>query len=240
MWITQPDDQSARGLPAARLACDALLFDLDGVLVDSTACVEESWRAWATRHGLDADTVMGVAHGRRAVDTLRDVAPELDPAAELTALTAHEAHATEGLCAMPGARELLGSLPRGRWAVVTSGARAVAEHRLRHAGLPVPPVMICAEDVMHGKPDPEGYLAAAAQLGLDPMNCVVVEDAPPGIEAAHAAGMRAIAVATTFPPAALIAADAVIRALSGLVVRVDGGPDAERLDLELRTIAPSA
>jgi sugar-phosphatase len=216
-----------------RLDCDALLFDLDGVLVDSTACVEHTWRAWASRHGLDAATILRVAHGRRASDTLRVIAPHLDASAELAALVGHEARTIEGLAEVPGARALLDALPRGRWAVVTSGVRAVAEHRLRYFGLPVPAVMVCADEVTHGKPDPEGYLAAAARLGFVPAQCVVVEDAPAGLEAARAANMRVIAVATTYPPEALSGADVVTRALNALTVRVHGG-DPACLEVEVR------
>ena len=123
---------------------------------------------------------------------------------------------------MPGAHALLSALPADRWAVVTSGDRPVAEHRLRHVGLPVPAVMVCGDEVAHGKPDPEGYLAAAAKLGIAPAGCIVVEDAPSGIEAAHNAGMRVLAVASTHKPEELRAADVVIDALSALNVRVHG------------------
>jgi mannitol-1-/sugar-/sorbitol-6-phosphatase len=204
----------------ARLTCDALLFDLDGVLVDSIVSVEHTWRVWAARHGLDLETTLRSAHGRRSFDTVRLVAPHLDAAAEIIALSAQEATTTQGLSEVPGAHTLLAALPTDRWAIVTSGDRAVAEHRLEHVGLPIPMVMVCGDEVTHGKPNPEGYLAAAAKLGIAPANCVVVEDAPSGIEAAHSAGMRVIAVATTHKPAELRAADAVIDALSALTLRV--------------------
>jgi sugar-phosphatase len=206
------------GVP--RLTCQALIFDLDGVLVDSIVSVEHTWRVWATRHGLDLDTILRSAHGRRAFDTVRLVAPHLDAAAEIIALSAQEASTTHGLSEVPGAHTLLAALPPDRWAVVTSGDRAVAEHRLQHVSLPIPVVMVCGDEVSHGKPDPEGYLVAAAKLGIAPGACVVVEDAPSGIEAAHNAGMRVIAVATTHTPEELGAADNVIDALSALTVRV--------------------
>lgn len=203
-----------------RLTCDALLFDLDGVLVDSIVSVEHTWRVWAARHGLELETILRSAHGRRAFDTVRLVAPHLDAAAEIIALSAQEANTTRGLSEVPGAHSLLAALPPDRWAVVTSGDRAVAEHRLQHVGLPIPMVMVCGDEVAHGKPDPEGYLAAAAKLRIAPAACIVVEDAPSGIEAAHNAGMRALAVATTHKREELRAADAVIDALSALTVRV--------------------
>jgi sugar-phosphatase len=212
-----------KGRPSrGHLTCEALLFDLDGVLVDSTACIEHTWRTWAARHGLDGDALVRTAHGRYALETVRLVAPHLDARAELAALAAHEARATEGVFEVPGARELLAGLPSNRWAVVTSGVRPVAEHRLRYVGLPTPAVMVCADEITRGKPDPEGYLTAAARLGIAPAACVVVEDAPAGLEAARAGGMRAIALATTYRAEELRGADAVAHALDELKVRVRG------------------
>jgi mannitol-1-/sugar-/sorbitol-6-phosphatase len=216
----------------ARLFCQAVLFDLDGVLVDSTATIEAAWRSWAARHGLDSEVVLRIAHGRRGLDTVRLVAPHLDAASEVAEQNAHEARTTTGLAAAPGARALIEQLPPSCWAVVTSGVRAVAEHRLRTVGLPIPPVMVCADEVMRGKPDPEGFLAAAARLGVPPSACVVVEDAPPGLDAAHAGGMRAIAVATTYPPDALRAADIVVGSLEAVTVRTSDREQAGRLCLE--------
>ena len=203
-----------------RLNCQALIFDLDGVLVDSIVSVEHTWRVWAARHGLNLDTTLRSAHGRRAFDTIRLVAPHLDAAAEVVALSAQEASTTQGLSEVPGAHALLAALPPDRWAVVTSGDRAVAEHRVQHVGLPRPMVMVCGDEVTRGKPDPEGYLVAAAKLGIAPGACVVVEDAPSGIDAARNAGMRVIGVATTHTPEELQGADVVIDALSALTVRV--------------------
>jgi sugar-phosphatase len=203
--------------------CQAVLFDLDGVLVDSQECVERTWRSWAARHGLDSARVIEAAHGRRAIDTIRALAPTLDPDAELAALIATEATATEGVHEIPGARELVRSLPPRKWAVVTSGTRAVAEFRLRHGRIPIPDVMICADEIERGKPDPQGYLRAAARLAVAPAQCIVIEDAPPGIEAGRAAGMQVIAVAMTYPPAALQAADAVADTLLDVRSALDGG-----------------
>jgi sugar-phosphatase len=203
--------------------CQAILFDLDGVLVDSQECVERTWRNWAARHRLDPARVIDAAHGRRAIDTIRALAPSLDADAELAALIATEATATEGVHEIPGARELVRALPPGRWAVVTSGTRAVAEFRLRHGRIPIPDVMICADEIERGKPDPQGYLRAAARLGVPPAKCVVVEDAPPGIDAGIAAGMKVIAIAMTYPPDALAAADAVADRMLDLRASLDGG-----------------
>jgi sugar-phosphatase len=199
--------------------CDAVLFDLDGVLVDSTEVVKRTWRQWAARHGLDPDAVIHAAHGRRTIETVRLVAPHLAASDEVAALAASESTETDGVYEVPGARELLQSLPARSWAVVTSGIRPVAELRMRHTHLPTPPVLVTADQVQHGKPHPEGYLTAALRLGVDPTRCIVVEDTPPGIEAAHAARMRVVAVASTYDPPALEGADAVVPALSQLAVR---------------------
>jgi len=205
------------------LDCRTLLFDLDGVLVDSTECVERTWRDWAALRGLEAGDVLRVAHGRRAVETVRLLAPALDAEEELAALVAREATETAGVYDVEGARELLHALPPGSWAVVTSGVRAVAELRLRHTRLPIPAVMVCADEVTRGKPDPEGYLTAAARLGAPPGECIVVEDAPAGLGAAGAAGMRSIALTTTHSASELTAATVVADRLTALRVEVRGG-----------------
>lgn len=206
------------------MGCSAVLFDLDGVLVDSARCVERHWRAWASRHGHDAEEILRIAHGRRTVETLRMVAPELDISAEVAALAASEAADLDGVDVIAGARSLLESLPHGSWTVVTSGTRDVARARLRHCELPIPEWLVTADDVDRGKPAPEGYLAAAEALGSKPEACVVVEDAPAGIVAAHAAAMRTIAVASTHVPAKLRSADVVVRSVSDIEARPqDGG-----------------
>jgi sugar-phosphatase len=199
-------------------SCEAVLFDLDGVLVDSAEVVERTWRRWAGRHGLDPADVIRTAHGRRTIETVRLLAPHLAADDEVATLAASESTETHGIHEVPGARELLESLPPRSWAVVTSGIRPVAELRLRHTHLPTPPVLVTADQVRHGKPHPEGFLTAAARLGVDPARCIVVEDAPPGIEAAHAAGMRAVAIASTYDPRALAAADAVVPVLASLQI----------------------
>jgi sugar-phosphatase len=205
-------------MTARSFRCRAILFDLDGVLVDSAERIEKTWREWATRHRLDPEHVIAMAHGRRTLETVRLVAPELSTDSELATMEQSEATNSDGVYEIAGARELLQLLPTTQWAVVTSGIRAVAEFRLRHTGLPSPTVMICADDITRGKPDPEGYLKAAAALGFSPRDCVVIEDAPAGIESARAAGMRAIAVATTYPPDQLRPADAIVARLADLDV----------------------
>jgi sugar-phosphatase len=188
------------------------------VLVDSAECVERTWRNWANNHRLNPEQVIAFAHGRRTIETVRLVAPALNAEAEVAELEAGEAMKTDGIYEIESARDLIESLPVGRWAVVTSGIRAVAEFRLRHTGLPVPSVMICADEIARGKPDPEGYLAAAARLGNAPADCIVIEDAPSGIAAARAAGMRVIAIGSTYPQQQLTGAHAVVERLSDLNV----------------------
>lgn len=202
--------------------CQALLFDLDGVLVDSAECVERTWRRWAEVNGLDPAEVIDAAHGRRTIETVRAVAPHLAAEAEVERLAASESHETEGIYEISGARELLKALPERSWAVVTSGIRAVAELRIRHTRLPVPPVLVCADEIKVGKPDPEGYLTAAERLDVDPGQCMVIEDAPPGIEAARAAGMRVIGIVGTYGDNALAAAHAVVPSVARMNVEVTG------------------
>lgn len=203
-----------------QLLADALLFDLDGVLVDSTANVERHWRDWATSNGLDPAQILSVVHGRRAIDTIREQAPQLDAERELTKLVEAEMRDTGGILVFPGARALLDSIPRDRWAIVTSGTHGVASARLHAAGLPVPGVLVTADRVTRGKPDPEGYLAAASALGIEPSHCIVVEDAPAGVEAARRAGMRCIAVPSTHGETELEGATAVVRDLRAITVEV--------------------
>jgi sugar-phosphatase len=213
--------------PPTTVHAAALLFDLDGVLVDSAECVRRVCTDWAVARGLDPAYVLGFGQGRRVQDTVRAVAPHLDVDTEVAALVGMEATTTDGLYPVPGAHALLASLSPNAWAIVTSGARAVATLRLGHVNLPIPRVLITADDVEQGKPHPEGYLAAARALGRAPADCIVIEDAPAGIDAACAAGMRSIGIAGTFPAAALARATVVLPALSAMrVARAeDSGPE---------------
>jgi sugar-phosphatase len=201
-----------------RLTCHAVLFDLDGVLVDSRAVVERTWRRWTERHGLVIPEIVTKSHGRRSVDTLREFAPQFPAADEVAWLEATELCDSEGLVALPGAHDALHALPDDRRAIVTSGGRALALMRLRHTKLAIPAVLIAAEDVRSGKPSPEGYLLAATRLGIDPSQCVVIEDTPAGIKAGGAASAKVIAVTSTFPPDDLREADTVIPSLANLEI----------------------
>jgi mannitol-1-/sugar-/sorbitol-6-phosphatase len=184
---------------------DALLIDLDGTLVDSHASIAAGWGAWARRYDVDLATVLDIMPGRNATSVMREVRPDLPEsvlAQEYGRLLASEIADAGSVTAMPGARELLDSLPGDRWGLVTSSTRELAEARLKAAGLPVPEVLIGGEAVAVGKPDPAGYLAAAEWLGVAPDRSLVIEDAPAGVAAALAAGMTVIAL----PPAARSAA----------------------------------
>jgi sugar-phosphatase len=215
------------------LSCSAILFDLDGVLVDSAEPVERQWSLWARRHRLDPAEVIRRAHGRPSIETIRDLAPQLDAAAENKIVEQGEICDTQGLRAIGGAADLLARLPPDRWTLVTSCTRDLAIARLHAAGLPVPPTMITSSDITHGKPDPEGYLKGAAVLRVQPRECIVIEDAPPGIRAGKAAEMRVIAVLTTYPAAELGEADFVVKRLSDLRVAVANTSGRQAIHLEL-------
>lgn len=202
--------------------CAAILFDLDGVLVDSTRSVERQWRIWAREQGIDGGKVMAVAHGVRAIEVIRAVAPHLDAEAEVHKLESREADDHDGVIAMPGALDLVQSLPEGHWGVVTSGTRLLATERLHLFGIPIPKVMVTADDVTHGKPHPEPYLKGAELLGMNPAECLVIEDAPAGIQSAHAAGMKVIGLTSTYAASALAAADLVIPKLEKIQINLDG------------------
>ncbi|TDE01062.1 HAD family hydrolase [Jiangella asiatica] len=202
------------------MTCHKILFDLDGVLVDSLGLIERILRAWAAEHELDGDRAVALSHGRRDIDVVRLIAPHLDAAAEARRIVEREERDIDGLTAARGAAGLLAALPPGRWAVVTSGTRAVARARLAAAGLPEPAVLVAADDIVHGKPHPEGYLTAAGLLDAVPERCVVVEDAAAGVRAAAAAGMRCIGVG----PALSGADDQLAAHVAGLH-RVQVAPD---------------
>ncbi|MGD8475220.1 MAG: HAD-IA family hydrolase [Anaerolineae bacterium] len=214
------------------LACDALLFDLDGVLIDSTSCIVRHWATWAGQHGLDVSEVMQVAHGLRTIETMRLVAPHLDVEAEAERHAAREIADTDGIVAIEGALKLLSALSGKAWAVVTSGGTELATARLRRAGLPVPPILVTADDVLHGKPAPDPYLLGAERLGVVVAQCVVVEDAPAGLQSARAAGMRAIGVASTHSREELHRATVIVDRLSALSV-IENDGSGQRLMIQV-------
>jgi len=187
----------------AVLEVSAIIFDLDGVLVDSSAVVDQSWVEWGDRLGIDARSILQTIPGKRTRDAIALLAPECDIDAEAARIVAREQSLVDLVVPIPGARELLARLQTGRWGVATSGTGEIARGRLAHAGLPIPEVLISAEMVMHGKPDPEVYERAAAGLGFDPAACLVFEDAPSGVAAATAAGALVVGVLTWAEPGLL-------------------------------------
>jgi sugar-phosphatase len=200
--------------------CKAILFDMDGVLVNSGNAVERVWRKWALEHHLDPAYVVQHAHGRRSSETLRVVAPHLEAGQENLKVEQMEIEDTEGIIAVPGAAELLRSLPPERFTIVTSATPALALARLQYVGIPIPERFITADDVVNGKPSPEPYLKGAALLGFAAPDCLVFEDTPAGIRAAKAAGMRVIAVQTTYPAEELTVADTLVKSLAAVKARL--------------------
>lgn len=177
--------------------CKGILFDLDGVLLDSTNCIERHWEEWAGRHQLDLATVLQNAHGVRTIETIQRVAPHLNAEKEASAFTSHEILDTEGVIGITGAHKLLTQLENDRWAIVTSGGYDLVLARLNKAGLPIAKHIVTGDDVTQGKPSAEPYLLGASKLGLAVNDCVVIEDAPIGVEAGKAAGMRVIGITST-------------------------------------------
>jgi len=191
-----------------QLQCAALFFDLDGVLINSTPAVERVWRRWAIEHGFNPEEAVARAHGRPSITTVREYLPHADHEAENREVERREIEDLEGVVPLPGAAELLSTLPSDRWTIVTSCTRALAEVRIQAAGLPLPKKLITSSDITNGKPHPEPYLKAANLLAVDATNCIVLEDAPAGIRSGKAAGARVIAFKTTAPDPALLAAGA--------------------------------
>ncbi|HET9381833.1 MAG TPA: HAD family hydrolase [Streptomyces sp.] len=207
-----------------KIRAQAMLFDNDGTLVSTLESVERCWTRWAAEYGLTAEAFAAVElHGRTAAE----IAADLLPAAVVPQAVARieqlevEDVPRGGVRLLPGTKDVLGALPSGRWAVVTSATRRLAEARLGAVGI-LPGALVAADDVTRGKPDPEPYLRAARLLGVEPAGCVVFEDAPAGLRAGRAAGMATVALATTHP-AHELDADLVVPDLSALSVQVTGG-----------------
>ncbi|HEY3989950.1 MAG TPA: HAD family hydrolase [Acidobacteriaceae bacterium] len=225
------------------VSAEALLFDLDGVLVNSIPAVERVWSRWAEERGFNVQEVLHRAHGRPSIETLRYLLPDADHEAENRLVEQAEIEDVEGIIPLPGVKELLAVLPHDRWAIVTSCTRPLAEVRVRAAGLPTPGLFITSNDITHGKPHPEPYLKGAAGLGFAPEQCIVVEDALAGIASGRNAGARVIAFTTTAPIADLVAAkpDWILKDCSA--IRLDREPAAAavgsgmRLTLEEVTVS---
>ena len=198
-------DDASRMIP---VQCGAMLFDLDGVLIDSTPAVARVWRRWAIERGFDPDEVVARAHGRPSLTTVREYLPHANHAAENEEVERREVEDLEGVVPLPGALDLLASLPADRWTIVTSCTRRLAEVRIRAAGLPLPAKMITSSDITNGKPHPEPYLKGAAVLGFSAADCIVLEDVPAGVCAGKAAGAKVVAFPSTVSGALLQAAGA--------------------------------
>ncbi|ROU00720.1 HAD family hydrolase [Marinobacter sp. R17] len=183
-------------LPENRFA--ALLFDMDGTILSSIASAERVWADWAREQGLDVEAFLPTIHGIQAVETIRCLGlPGVDPVVEAERITRAEIENVQDVEAIAGVAAFLEGLPDERWAIVTSAPRALAERRIAAAGLPLPAVLITAEDVARSKPAPDGYLLAAEQLEVDANDCLVFEDAPAGIESGLSAGARVVVVTAT-------------------------------------------
>jgi len=209
------------------IRCRGVLFDLDGVLVDSTPAVARVWGWWAREHGFNADEVVQQAHGRPSIATIRELLPNGDHEAENREVERREIEDITDVIPLPGALQLLGALPLDRWAIVTSCTRRLAEVRVAAARLPKPRYLVTSNDVRRGKPDPEPYVKAARMLAVPAEECVVVEDAPAGIRAGKAAGARVVALRTTAREAELgdAGADWIVNDCSEL--SVDPPPSGE-------------
>ena len=208
------------------IRCRGVLFDLDGVLVDSTPAVARVWAGWAREHGFpDPDEIVRIAHGRPSITTIRELLPNADHEAENREVERREIEDTDGVVPLRGAMELLHALPLQRWALVTSCTRPLAYVRIGTAGLPKPRNIVTANDIVRGKPDPEPYLKGAQLLGLAARDCIVIEDAPAGICAGKAAGARVLALRTTASDAELqeAGADWIVDNCAELSLDLNGG-----------------
>jgi sugar-phosphatase len=177
-----------------RVECLGVLFDLDGVLIDSNPAVDRVWSGWAIEHGFDPGEVIRKAHGRPSITTIHEYISGESAEAENKEVERREIADLEGIVPLPGAMDLLRAIPKERWAIVTSGTYSLATARIRVAGLPEPKNLITSSDIRRGKPDPEPYLKGAAKLGFEARDCVVLEDAGAGVRAGKAAGARVIGI----------------------------------------------
>ncbi|MEU7645689.1 HAD family hydrolase [Streptomyces huasconensis] len=206
-----------------KIQAEALLFDNDGTLVSSLESVYRCWTRWAREYGITAEEFARVElHGRPAAEIAADLLPPEQVGGAVARIEELEvSDVAGGVRLLPGTRELLESLPADRWAVVTSATRVLAEARLAEVGIR-PGLLIAADDITRGKPDPEPYLLAAEKLGADPARCVVFEDAPAGLQAGRAAGMTTVALATTHA-AAELSADVLVKDLSAVSAQATSG-----------------
>ena len=204
------------------IRCKGILFDMDGILISSIASVERSWTRWAGMRGVDPALTRQTAHGRRAIETVAKLRPDLDSEAELRLIEDLEVADNKGLTVLPGVLDLLAALPPRCWTVVTSATERLARIRMAAAGVPVPERLVTAEHVTHGKPHPEPFLAGAAVLGVAPADCVVFEDSSSGAQAGRTAGCTVVATTFSVPIESLHAAHYVVRDLTGVAAEKTG------------------
>jgi mannitol-1-/sugar-/sorbitol-6-phosphatase len=211
-------------MPSLTISVRGILFDMDGVLISSTGADERCWLRWAKHHQMEGAFSLQSTHGRRGIDTLRALRPDLDAAVELRRLEDYDAEDHSGLIILPGVERLLASLPADRWTIVTSATTRLLEGRLGYAGLPIPAVLVPAEKVANGKPHPEPYLTGANLLGLPPADCLVIEDSPAGVASGKAAGCRVLGLLSSHTQAELAGADWFVASLEQVTAspRPDG------------------
>ncbi len=212
--------------------CRGILFDMDGILISSIGSVERSWTKWAEMRGVDPLLTRKTAHGRRAIETIGLLRPDLDVEDELKVIEDIEVEDNEGLAVLPGVGELLAALSPDCWAVVTSATERIARVRLAAGGILLPSRLVAADHVTRGKPHPEPFLAGAAMLGVAPSDCVVFEDSASGAKAGRAAGCTVVATTFSHRAESLEAAHYIVRDLTGVSATRNG----EKLALELRPI----
>ena len=219
--VTLPSVETDYSEPLVSVAAKALLLDLDGTLVDSTTAVESAWRWAAEQLGVPYSQIAPYVHGIPAEQALELALPGMDGPTKTrmaAEIVTRQAESNAAVPAMPGALHLLAQLPSAGWAVVTSGTVRLAESSIKKAGLPEPPILITADDVQTGKPDPEPFMRAMGVLDVSPEECIVIEDSPHGIASGLAAGIRVLAVGTTFPPHQLDGAHWLIPNLEKITV----------------------
>ncbi|MGP8251553.1 MAG: HAD-IA family hydrolase [Terracidiphilus sp.] len=201
--------------------CQGILFDMDGILISSLGSVERSWTKWAEMRGIDVEKALKNTHGRRAIETIALLRPDLDSEAELKIIEDFEIGDNEGLRALPGVCDLLRALPADRWTVVTSATEKLARARLADGGIPVPTRLVTANHVTRGKPHPEPFVAGALLLGFKPEECVVFEDSASGAIAGRDAGCTVIATTFSHPVESLEAAHYLVEDLTGVTAAHD-------------------